>query len=233
MTTVTNRPFNFGAGPAALPTELLLEIQSELLDWQGLGMSVMEVGHRTEAFMQLLQDAEDLLRRLLNIPNSYHVLFLGGAARLQFGMIAENFITEQQQAGYLVSGLWSSMAFQEAARIKKAYCIASGENTGFTAVPPVDNWVYQENTAYCYFAPNETVNGLRCSTLPTEQNIPVVADMTSCLLSESLNINDYAFIFAGAQKNIANAGLTMVIVADSFIQSIRNDALLTMLDYRT
>lgn len=231
--TIQNRGYNFGAGPAMLPEEILLEAQSELLDWQGRGLSVLEIGHRTEAFIDLMNEAEQKLRDLLLVPDTYHVLFLGGAARLQFGMIPLNFIKKGQIPGYLVTGLWSRMAFEEAMRIDNAWCIASGEQNHFLSVPAHSGWIFKENAAYLYYTPNETVNGVRCTYLPKYGNVPLVADMTSCLLSEPIDINDYGLIFAGAQKNIANAGLTVVIVRKSWVDAIDNEHIPTMLDYRT
>lgn len=230
-----NRAFNFGAGPAMLPESLLVEAQKELLNWQNLGMSILEIGHRTQPFMQLLEQAEESLRQLLSIPDNYHVLFLGGAARTQFASIPLNFLSGNAQGAYLVSGLWSNMALDEARRVSRAYCVASGEKNHFTAIPNITDWQVQDNTAYLYYTPNETVNGIRFP-LPVridDAGIPLIADMTSCLLTEPLHIADYGLIFAGAQKNIANAGLTLVIISDELLQTVRNDTLPTMMDYRT
>lgn len=228
-----NRGYNFGAGPAMLPLEVLQDAQNEMLDWQGTGMSIMEIGHRTEEFMQLMNDAEQSLRALLAIPDTYYVLFLGAPARLQFGMIPLNFIKKDQTAGYLITGIWSSLACAEATRVKNAYCIATGEQESFLSVPPVSEYLYRDNSAYLYYTPNETINGVRCAIPPKHNNIPLVADMTSCLLSEPLNVSDFGLIFAGAQKNIANAGLTVVIVRKELVDGINDDKIATMLDYRT
>lgn len=227
------RGYNFGAGPSMLPESILFEVKDELLDWHDMGMSIMELGHRTPAFTSLLEQTETSLRELLAIPDNYHVLFLGGAARLQFAMAAMNFLAEDEQAGYLVTGLWSLLAYQEACKLKKAYCVANGEAGGFTAVPTVNEWQIKANTRYFYYTPNETVNGVRVANPPEIPTIPLIADMTSSLLSEPINVSDYRLIFAGAQKNIANAGLTIVIVQDEFINTITNDKIPTMLDYRT
>jgi phosphoserine aminotransferase len=228
-----NRGYNFGAGPAMLPEELLYDIQSELLNWQGLGMSVMEVGHRTQEFTELMSQAEAALRNLLSIPSTYQVLFLGSAARLQFSMLPLNLLNSKAQGGYLITGLWSSLAYQEACHVKQAYCIASSEACRYQSVPPSSEWQFKDNTAYLYYTPNETVNGVRCVFPPRHHNIPLIADMTSCLLTETINVKDYGFIFAGAQKNIANAGLTIAIVRDDLLDSIKAPNLPTMLDYRT
>ncbi|AHE67342.1 phosphoserine aminotransferase [Legionella oakridgensis ATCC 33761 = DSM 21215] len=216
-----------------LPESVLREAQSELMNWQGSGMSVLEIGHRTDEFKAMLDEAEALLRELLAIPDHYHVLFLGGAARTQFAMIPMNLLSPAEQAGYLVSGLWSSLAFTEATKLTNAYCIASSESDGFVSIPEPQSWQVRQNTAYVYFTPNETINGVRFSSPPSVANIPLVADMTSCLLSEPLNVADYGLIFAGAQKNIAAAGLTIVIIRDDLLQKSGDRLLPTMMDYRT
>lgn len=221
-----SRAYNFGAGPAMLPELILKETQQELLNWQNTGMSIMEIGHRTPEFINLMTQAEQDLRDLLVIPANYHVLFLGGAARTQFSMIPLNFLGNGQQAGYLVTGLWSSIAFQEACKLKKAYCVATDEQSGFVKVPDVSEWQIKENTSYLYFTSNETINGVRLAQKPAVSGLPLVADMTSSLLSEPIAVQDFDLIFAGAQKNIANAGLTVVIIKkNGLILSIQNQSL--------
>ncbi len=231
-----NRPYNFGAGPAMLPTELLEEVQAEWFNWQGLHVSILEAGFRTDAFMHMLSDSTQLLRKLLQVPESHDILFLGGAARLQFGMIPLNFLaSKKQKAGYLVTGIWSSLALQEALRIysdKKAYCIASSLDRSYQSLPLQSEHHFEENTAYYYYTPNETINGVRADFNPPDKSVPLVADMTSCLLTEPLNVSDFGLIFAGAQKNIANAGLTLVIVRKNWLEHIDNPHLSAMLDYR-
>lgn len=228
-----SRPYNFGAGPAALPESILLEAQTELIDWQGQGMSILETGHRTPEFQQLMQEAEADLRELLAIPENYHVLFLGGAARTQFAMVPMNLIPAGQRAGYLISGVWSSLAYDEARKLKSAYCIASSGNKGFKHTPNPLNWQLRDNTAYVYYTPNETINGIRFAEIPSTGDIPLIADMTSCLLSEPIDISKFGLIFAGAQKNIAPAGLTVVIVREDLLESLSGTPIPTMLDYRT
>lgn len=218
-----------------LPTEVLEEVQAEWLNWQGSGMSIMEIGFRTEAFMQMLQNATDLLRQLLQVPDSHEILFLGGAARLQFGMVPLNFLAKGQRAGYLVTGIWSSLAFQDALRIsgdQSAYCIASSEDKSYLSLPLQSEYHFEDNTAYYYYTPNETINGVRSDFKPSNRAVPLVADMTSCLLTEPLKVSDFELIFAGAQKNIANAGLTLVIVQKNWLEHIDNPNLSAMLDYR-
>ena len=227
------RTYNFGAGPAMLPEAILLEAQAELLDWRGLGVSVMEIGHRTAVFQELMAQLEADLRELISIPDHYNVLFLAGAARTQFAMVPMNLLANNQQAGYLISGVWSSLAFDEACKLKQAYCVASTENNGFTSAPSRADWELQNNTAYLYYTPNETINGVRFSETPKIADIPLIADMTSCLLSEPVNVADFGLIFAGAQKNISISGLTIVIIRADLLERSIDVPIATMLDYRT
>lgn len=229
---MTSRVFNFGAGPAMLPESVLKEAQVELLDWHHLGVSILEVGHRSSEFSALLNHAEQSLRELLSIPQNYHVLFLGGAARTQFAMIPMNLLHPEEQAGYLVTGTWSHMALAEAQHLKSAYCIASDEENGYKTIPDPKHWFLKENTSYVYYTPNETVNGVRFPYVPKTKGITLIADMTSALLSEPIDINNYGLIFAGAQKNIANAGLTIVIIRDDLLDRLPDPPVPTMLDYK-
>lgn len=214
-----------------LPEPILKEVQTELLNWQNTGMSIMEIGHRTPEFIELMAKAEQGLRELLHIPSNYHVLFLGGAARTQFAMIALNFLDQSEQGAYLISGIWSALAFKEACKLKNAYCVASSESQGFVDWPEMTDWQIQDKTRYLYFTSNETINGIRLKA-PTFTGLPLIADMTSSILSEPIDVQNYHLIFAGAQKNIANSGLTVVIVRDEFLNSIGDKILPTMLDYR-
>lgn len=223
---INNRPYYFGAGPAAIPTDVLIDIQQELLNWQGTGLSILEWGHRTPEFMDLMMQLESLFRSLLQIPDHYHILFMGDPARSQFGMIPMNLLAEGQQAGYWVTGLWSDLAFQEAVKLKQAYRIETTQPLSEQLSPTL-----KDHTAYVYCTPNETVNGVRFE--PPSIPVPLVADMTSCLLMEPLDIERYGLIFAGVQKNLANAGLTVVILADHLLKSIQQTHLPTMWDYRT
>jgi phosphoserine aminotransferase len=235
MILMTMRVYNFGAGPAMLPEQILREAQQELLNWEHHGMSVLEIGHRTDQFQELMAQSEQLLRQLLAIPTTYRVLFLSGAARTQFAMIPINLLAKNQQAGYLVTGVWSSMAFDEANYLhQSAYCVASSYTDNFKSIPKKSSWQIKDNTRYLYYTPNETINGVRLVQPPIiDKTLPLIADMTSCLLSEPIDVNDYGLIFAGAQKNIANAGLTLVIIRDSLLESITNSPIPTMFDYRT
>lgn len=225
------RIYNFGAGPAMLPEPILKEAQEELLNWKNLGMSVLEIGHRTEEFKELLKHAEQSLRELLTIPNNYQILFLGGAARTQFAMIPMNLI-QDKPAGYIVSGIWSKLALKEAQHLKKAYCVASTEEQNYQTIPEQHELKIQENSAYLYYTPNETINGTRFPYVPKVKETPLIADMTSCLLSEPIDVRQYDLIFAGAQKNIANAGLTVVIINEALLEQVNHVAIPTMLDFK-
>ncbi|KTC89019.1 3-phosphoserine/phosphohydroxythreonine transaminase [Fluoribacter dumoffii] len=229
---MTTRVYNFGAGPSMLPEAILKEAQEEFLDWQNLGVSVLEVGHRTPEFLALINHAEQTLRELLFIPQNYHVLFLGGVARTQFAMIPMNFLHPDEQAGYLVTGIWSHMALCEAQHLKKAYCITSDEQNGYKTIPNPKKWIIKENTSYVYYTPNETVNGIRFPYVPKTNGIPLIADMTSALLTEPIDIKQFGLIFAGAQKNIANAGLTIVIIRDDLLERMPIPHVPTMLSYK-
>lgn len=232
ITTMMNRAYNFGAGPAMLPESILQEAQSELLNYQDLRLSILELGHRTEAFREILFEAETLLRRLLGIPDEYKVLFLGMPARQHFSMVALNFIGQNQTAGYLLSGIWSRLAFEEASRLKNAYSIASVEEGNLQALTHSSGWHFAENTAYLYACPNETINGIRLRALPKYKDKPLIADMTSCLLTEPIEVKDYALIFAGAQKNLANAGLSVVIVRSDLLDTVDGISLPALLNYK-
>lgn len=216
-----------------LPEPVMQEAHAEWFDWQQQGMSVVEIGHRTPIFMAMLAEAEASLRNLLTIPDHYHVLFLGGAARTQFAMVPMNLLSHQQKGGYLVSGIWSEMAFEEASRLKRAYCIASSATNNFKNAPQPLEWQIQDDTAYVYYTSNETINGVRFPQVPQfGPDLPLVVDMTSSLLSEPLTISEYGLIFAGAQKNIAPAGLTVVIVRSDLLEHVPDLPIPTMLDYR-
>ncbi|KTD22349.1 phosphoserine aminotransferase [Legionella londiniensis] len=216
-----------------LPESLLKEAQEELLDWRGQGASILEIGHRSDEFKQLMREAETDLRILLNIPENYHVLFLGGAARTQFAMIPMNLLANDKKAGYIISGVWSSLAYEEAQKCSgQAYCVASSSPQNFFTLPSPADWIIQDDTAYLYYTPNETINGVQFHEKPDAGGIPLVADMTSCLLSEPINVSDYGLIFAGAQKNIAIAGLTIVIIDSALLEKKTSHPIPTMLDYR-
>ncbi len=226
-----NRGYNFNAGPAMLPESLLVDIKDELLSWQGLDISILEAGHRSQPFIKMMKEAEDMLREILSIPDNYKVVFMGGAARTHFALTPMNLLTTGQKGGYIVSGLWSSMAFQEADKMGKAILLAGGRIEKPVSIPDFTNSNIDESCKYVYYTPNETVNGIQFHSIPDAGERTLVADMTSCLLTEPLDISRYGLIFAGAQKNIANAGMTLLIIRDDLLESSSKNNLPSMFDY--
>ncbi|MEQ8427662.1 MAG: 3-phosphoserine/phosphohydroxythreonine transaminase [Gammaproteobacteria bacterium] len=208
---MTRRVVNFGAGPAMLPDDILAIAREELMDWQGTGMSVMEVGHRTPDFMKIAQHAEDGLRKLMGIPDNYHVLFLAGGATLQFSVVPMNLVRGKSSADYIDTGIWSAKAMRIAEPYLNVNQVCSAKESGYKHIPAVTDWRLDENAAYCYYTENETVGGVEFQFVP-EVNVPLVCDMTSSILSRPVDVSRYGVIFAGAQKNVAPAGMTIVIV---------------------
>lgn len=213
-----NRPYNFGAGPAAIATDILLDAKDELLDWHAEGMSVMEISHRSKPFMALLEGLQQQFRDVLDIPDNYHVLFLGTPARFQFEMIAMNFLSHQ--ADYLVTGYWSKLAYDAATHFGKARLAASNEATNYLTMPSEIQAL--EDADYFYCTLNETLTGFALDDVSRLSDKPIICDMTSCLLSEPIDVSQYGLIFAGQQKNLGPAGATVVIVRDDLLQSISN-----------
>jgi phosphoserine aminotransferase len=206
-----SRVFNFCAGPAALPESVLSKAQADLMDWQGRGLSIMEMSHRSDEIVSIANEAEASLRRLMGISDDYAVLFLQGGASQQFAAVPLNLAAGNQAADYVNTGQWSKKAISEAKRFADVSVVASSEDRNFTYVPAVDSWARRDNAAYVHICPNETIGGVAYSELPTGET-PIVADMSSTILSQPINVNDYGVIYAGAQKNIGPAGLTVVIV---------------------
>jgi phosphoserine aminotransferase len=231
---VNARGYNFGAGPSCLPESILKDAQLALWNWQNTGMSIIELGHRTSLFVDLMAETESLCRQILNVPNNYQILFMGGAARAQFGLIPLNILSKNEKAAYAVTGIWSEMAYQEIQKLlpEQGYLVASSKELGSVKAPKILGSL-QANTKYFYFTPNETITGFYYQPDDVFQGTPWVADMTSCLFAQPVNFDDYGLVFAGAQKNIANAGLTLVIVKKDWLQQSPASVLPTMMDYRT
>lgn len=213
------RMHNFCAGPASMPAEVLEKAQAELLNWQGTGMSVMEMSHRSDEFVAIAKKAEQDLRNLLLIPDNYRVLFLQGGASLQFSAIPLNLL--KGRADYLDTGIWSKKAFEEAKRyaaggLGEVNLVASAKDNHYTDIPDVATWELSAEADYFHYCPNETINGLSMFEVP-QVDAPIVADMSSCILSMPIKVSDYGLIYAGAQKNIGPAGLTIVIVRDDLV----------------
>lgn len=230
------RVHNFSAGPAALPLEVLEEAQSELLDYRGLGMSVLEMSHRSAAYQQIIEEAEETLRDILDIPDTYRVLFLQGGATLEFAGIPLN-LMRRGRAGYLVTGNFAKKAWQEVQKYGEAPVLASSEGTSFDRIPdlgPVASRVAEGDLDYVYICQNNTIFGTEYRELPQTGETPLVADVSSCFLSHPLDVERYGLIYAGAQKNAGPAGVTVVIVREDLIADgpARADICPTYLDYR-
>ncbi len=214
-----SRVYNFCAGPAALPEAVLAKAQEEMLEWQGQGASVMELSHRSKAFIDVMEQAEARLRRLLGVSDDYAVLFQQGGASQQFAAVPLNLSLEADNADYLVTGQWSKKAFAEGARFVNAHCVADGSADNFMSLPPSDGWSISGGR-YFHYCPNETIGGLEFSTIP-EVGSPLVADMSSTLLSRPIDVTQFSVIYAGAQKNIGPAGLALVLVRKELLGRAR------------
>lgn len=224
--------YNFSAGPAVLPKEVLLTAQQEMLDWHGSGMSVMEMSHRGKEFMSIAAEAEADLRELMNIPSNYKVLFLQGGAHSQFSMIPMNLLRGKKIADYLDTGIWSKKAIDEAARYCEVNVMASSKDKNYTYAPAQDAWKTNPNAAYVHYTSNETIGGVEIFWTPKTGDVPLVCDMSSHILSRPIDVSQYGLIYAGAQKNIGPAGLTIVIVREDLMgETIAGTP--TMFDYKT
>ncbi len=223
--------FNFSAGPAVLPRAVLEQAREELVDWHGSGMSVMEMSHRGKEFMGIAEQAERDLRALLGIPATYKVLFLQGGASMQFSMVPMTLLRGKASADYINTGEWSKKAIKEAARFGRVNVAASSEASKFTTVPPRGEWRLDPDAAYVHYTPNETIGGVEFPDIPDVGRVALVADMSSTLLSRPIDVSRFGLIYAGAQKNIGPAGLTIVIVREDLVgQALPGTP--AMLDYR-
>ena len=221
--------FNFGAGPATMPEVVLEEVQQELLDWRGMGLSIMEISHRSPEFVEIANQAESDFRDLLNISDSYAVLFLHGGATLQNAMIPLNLSAEGGTADYIYTGHWAKRSISEAKKYTNVNIAASSEDRDFTYFPKQSSWNLSKNSSYVHITPNETIGGLRFKDLK-DSEVPIVADYSSAILSEVIEVNKFSLIYGGAQKNIGPAGLGFAIIKKELLgkaQSITP----TMLNY--
>ena len=228
---MTERIFNFSAGPACLPTDVLEEAQSELLSLNGIGMSVMEISHRSSHFDAIIESAKTGLRELLQIPDEYEVLFLQGGATFQFSMIPINYLGADQSADYIVTGAWGKKAVKEALREGNVNKIYDSEESGFKSVPDVDSLSFDSEAAYLHYTSNETIEGVEFKQDIDGKGVPVVCDMSSNILSRPVDISRYALIYAGAQKNIGPSGVTLVIIRRDMLELVPDDQHI-LLDYR-
>ena len=224
------RAFNFSAGPAALPDVVLARARNELLDWHGRGVSVMEMSHRSAEFESVAAKAEADLRKLLGVPDAYAVLFLQGGATSQFAMVPLNLLPEGGSADYIHTGQWAKKAIDEAKRFGRVNIAASGESSGFNHVPERNEWRLDATAAYVHITTNETIGGVQFRSVPDVAGVPLVADASSDLLSEPLDVSKFGLIYAGAQKNLGPAGITLVIVRRDLVGRARASCP-SMLDY--
>ena len=226
-----SKVYNFSAGPAVLPSEVLQKAADEMLDYQGSGMSVMEMSHRSAVFESIITAAEADLRELLQVPENYHILFLQGGASTQFAMIPMN-LMKNKVADYIVTGEWAKKASAEASKFVTVNVVASSADKTFSYIPDCSDLPISEDADYVHICENNTIFGTRFTELPNTKGKTLVSDMSSCILSEPIDVSKYGLIYAGAQKNIGPAGVTIVIVRDDLLTGVM-EGTPTMLDYRT
>ena len=224
--------YNFAAGPAMLPAVVLEQAAREMQDWHGCGVGVMEMSHRGSEFMQIAAEAEADFRELLTIPSNYKVLFLQGGAHMQFSMIPLNLLSAKSSADYINTGEWSKKAIAEAEKYCSVNVAASSADKNFTYCPEFSDWQLNKDAAYVHYTSNETIGGVEVFGTPNTGDVPLVADMSSHILSRPVDVSQYGLIYAGAQKNIGPAGLTIVIIREDLIGYAKAD-IPTMLDYKT
>ncbi|MGG3449175.1 3-phosphoserine/phosphohydroxythreonine transaminase [Domibacillus aminovorans] len=226
------RVYNFSAGPSMLPLEVLEKAQSELTNYAGSGMSVMELSHRSKWFTDIIETAEAVLRKLMNIPDNYKVLFLQGGASQQFAMIPMNLFAGSKKADYVNTGSWSEKAIEEARKYGEVRVIASSKDKNFSYIPEITADMIDAEADYVHITTNNTIEGTVFNNIPDTGNVPLVADMSSNILSEEIDVSKFALIYAGAQKNIGPAGLTLVIIREDLIGKA-GESVPVMLDYKT
>jgi phosphoserine aminotransferase len=225
-----SRIYNFSAGPAMLPGEVMKLAAAELTDWHGCGMSVMEMSHRGKEFLSIAGQAESDLRDIMKIPDNYKVLFLQGGASTQFAMVPMNLIKDKKTADYINTGSWSKKAIAEAERYCDVNVAATAESSNFRTIPPEPEWKLNPDAAYVHYTPNETIGGVEFHSIPEVGDVPLVADVSSTILSRPVDVSKYGILYAGAQKNIGPAGLTIVIIRDDLL-GIEKAEIPSMLNY--
>lgn len=229
--TTKNRVFNFSAGPSMLPLSVLEDAAANLVDYNGCGQSVMEMSHRSKEFGKIIEDAEANLRAIMNIPENYKVMFLQGGGTLQFAMVPLNLLRASKKADYVVAGSWGEKAYKEACKFGDIRLIASSKEDNFTYVPKFTKEDIRPDADYVYVCYNNTIYGTHCAETPDTGDIPLVADMSSCILSEEIDVSKFGLIFAGAQKNVGPAGMTIVIVREDLL-GFADKNVPTYLDYK-
>lgn len=225
------RVYNFSAGPSMLPESVLNRAAAEMLDYEGTGESVMEMSHRSKEYDAIIKGAEALLREIMNIPDNYKVLFLQGGASTQFAAIPMNFLNGSGKADYIISGQWSNKACKEATMYGDIKVVATSKEQNFSCVPDFDKADFREDADYFYICLNETVHGNIMRVLPETGNVPLIADISSCILSEPIDVTKFGMLFAGAQKNVAPAGLTICIIREDLLGNAR-EGTPSMLNYQ-
>ncbi len=223
--------YNFSAGPSMLPEEVLAEAASELQDYQGSGMSVMEMSHRSALYMEIINHAEQQLRSLMEIPHNYKVLFVQGGASLQFAMVPLNLMAKSSTADYVNTGMWSKKAIAECKKFGNANVVATSEDKNFNYIPALSKDMFDSQAAYVHITTNNTIFGTRYTQLPDTGDVPLVADMSSNILSEKLDVSKFGIIYAGAQKNIGPAGVTVVIIREDLLDQ-RMETVPSLLNYQ-
>ena len=226
------RVYNFSAGPSCLPEAVLTKAASEMLDYEGSGQSVMEMSHRSKVYQGIIDGAEAALREIMNIPDNYKVLFLQGGASTQFAMIPLNLMTKNGKADFVITGQWANKAQQEASKFGTANIIASSKDKTFSYIPKLDPATFDPEADYFHICMNNTIYGTKYHTLPETGNVPLVADVSSCILSEPIDVTKFGMLYAGAQKNMSCAGLTVVIIREDLIGEAQEKCP-TMLKYST
>lgn len=229
--TQYNRVYNFSAGPSMLPVEVLEKVQKELLNYEGSGQSVMEMSHRSKEYQKIIDDAEADLRELMHIPDNYKVLFVQGGGTLQFAMVPLNLLRNSKKADYVLTGTWAKKAYKEACKYGDIRVIASSEDDKFTWVPKITKEDVREDADYAYITTNNTIYGTKYNYIPETGNVPLVADMSSNIMSEEIDVSRFGMIWAGAQKNVGPAGVTIVIVREDLI-GFAGAEVPTYLDYK-
>ena len=225
------RVYNFSAGPAVLPEEVLKEAAADMLDYKGCGMGVMEMSHRSKMYQSIIDEAEANLRKLMNIPDNYKVLFLQGGASLQFAMIPMN-LMKNGKADYIVTGQWAKKAFQEAKKYGDAVAVASSADKTFSYIPDCSDLPIREDADYVYICENNTIYGTKYHELPNTKGKTLISDVSSCFLSEPVDVTKYGMIYGGVQKNIGPAGLVIAIIREDLIPETVADTVPTMMQYK-
>ncbi len=227
-----SRVYNFSAGPSQLPLSVLKKAADQMLDYEGSGQSVMEMSHRSKIYGEIINGAEALVRELMQVPDNYKVLFLQGGASSQFAMVPLNLMNKNHKADYVITGQWANKAYKEGARYGEANVVASSADKTFSYIPKLDPTTFTKDADYFHICMNNTIYGTKWHTLPETGDVPLVADISSCLMSEPIDVKKFGVLYAGAQKNLAPAGVTLVIIREDLIGNAM-DITPTMFNYQT